>query len=157
METKITSIRVVAGILGISLLGIGFIAGEESFRADAYLDPVGVPTIGYGTTQGVKIGDKITREDAEAQLKQDASAAGDVIKRCVTVPLYQREYDAYVDFIYNVGESAFCKSTLVKKLNAEDYDGACNELSRWVYAKGQKLNGLVSRRERERKMCLGEN
>jgi len=145
----------IAGIL-VSAAVIAFIAGEEAFVGEAYLDPVGVPTIGYGTTSGVQIGDTITREEAEKRLIRDAGAAGAAIVRCVTVPLAQREYDAYVSFIYNVGEGAFCRSTLVKKLNAGDYEGACNELPRWVYAGGKKLRGLEIRREKERRMCLGE-
>ncbi|MDR0249827.1 MAG: lysozyme [Burkholderiales bacterium] len=145
----------IPGIL-ISAAVIAFIAGEESFVGNAYLDPVGIPTIGYGTTADVQMGDTITREEAEALLLRDAGAAGDDILRCVTVPLAQHEYDAYVSFIYNVGGGAFCRSTLLKKLNAGDYTGACNELPRWVYAGGQRLRGLELRRERERRMCLGE-
>ena len=78
------------------------------------------------------------------------------VRNCVTVPLHQHEFSAYVSFTYNVGVSAFCKSTLVKKLNAEDYDGACAELSNWVYGPGKKkLGGLVKRRAEERAICEG--
>lgn len=144
-------------IIGLlcSAAGIAFIAGEEGYVGEAYLDPVGVPTIGHGTTSGVKLGDKITRDEAKKLLLRDATYAGAAIKRCVKVPLYQNEYDAYVSFAYNVGGGAFCKSTLVRKLNERDYTGACNELLRWVYADGRKLPGLVERRARERRMCLG--
>ncbi|MDR0250185.1 MAG: lysozyme [Burkholderiales bacterium] len=135
---------------------IASIAGYEGYSDVAYLDSAGVPTIGYGTTQGIKLGDTITREFATELLQRDATYAGEAIKRCVSVPLYQHEYDAYVSFAYNVGGAAFCSSTLVKKLNAGDYVCACNELPRWVYAGGQRLRGLEIRREQERRMCLGK-
>ncbi|MDR0251546.1 MAG: lysozyme [Burkholderiales bacterium] len=146
------------GIIGLVLSAIGFgsLKVYEGYSETAYLDSAGVPTIGYGATSGVQTGDTITREEAEALLLRDAGVAGDAILRCVTVPLAQHEYDAYVSFAYNVGGGAFCKSTLVRKLNAGDYTGACNELQRWVYVGGQRLRGLELRRESERQMCLGE-
>jgi len=114
-----------------------------------------VPTIEFGTTEGVKAGDTITPPKAVEKAFRDVTKFEGAIKKCVRVPLYQYEYDAYVSFAYNVGPTAFCSSTLVKKLNAGDYEGACNELSRWVYAGGKKLKGLENRREAERKLCLG--
>nr|WP_276554179.1 lysozyme [Cupriavidus gilardii] len=77
------------------------------------------------------------------------------VNSCVRVPLTDGQRTAFVSFTYNVGRGAFCGSTLVRKLNAGDYVGACNELPRWVYAKGVKLPGLVNRREQERALCLG--
>ena len=87
------------------------------------------------------------------------------IKTCVTVPLTQNEYDAYVSFAYNVGRRAFCQSTLVKKLNLGDFKGACDELLRWRFFQGEDCalpenrrlcGGLVKRREAEYRQCLGE-
>jgi lysozyme len=114
-----------------------------------------VPTIGFGSTKGVKLGDTTTPDRALVVLLHDLNTHSNGIKACITVPLYQHEFDAYSSFAFNVGVNAFCKSTLVKKLNAGDYTGACNELSKWVYSGGRKYNGLVKRREQERKLCLG--
>jgi lysozyme len=143
-----------AGGFAVCVALLGMIAGHEGYSEEAYLDSAGVPTVGYGTTLGVKMGDTITREMAEALLMRDAEFAGEAVKRCVKAPLYQHEYDAYVSLTYNIGSGAFCRSTLVKKLNAGDYTGACNELPRWVYAGGKRLRGLEIRREKERQMCL---
>lgn len=113
--------------------------------------PGDVPTIGFGTTEGVKMGDRITPPVALGRALSDASKFEGAIKRCVTVPLHQYEYDAYFDLAYNIGGAAFCGSTLVKKLNAGDYAGACAEISRWV-----KQPQLAPRRARERAMCEGK-
>ena len=77
------------------------------------------------------------------------------VKRCVTVPLHPYEYEAFVSLTYNIGTSAFCKSTLVKKVNAEDYDGACKQILRWDKAGGQVVRGLTLRRDREYQTCIG--
>ena len=74
--------------------------------------------------------------------------------KCTKVPLNQNQYDALVSFTYNVGVGAYCGSTLVRKLNQGDYTGACNELRRWVYAGGKRVQGLANRREAERSLCL---
>jgi lysozyme len=144
------------GFFSVCVALLGVIAGYEGYSDDAYLDSAGVPTIGYGTTLGVKMGDTITRETAEAYLLRDTGYAGDAVARCVKVPLYPHEYRAYVSLAYNIGGGAFCKSTLVRKLNSGDYAGACNELPRWVYAGGKRLRGLEIRRADERRRCLGE-
>jgi lysozyme len=147
--------RAMIATLTLSAAGFLGIVGYESFRDTAYNDGVGVSTIGFGTTTGVKPGDRITVTEALARIKGDLTAAERALKRCVTVPLYQHEFDAYTSFIYNVGQTAFCGSTLVKRLNAGDYAGACAQLSRWIYAKGKKPGGLVKRRAAERALCEG--
>lgn len=72
---------------------------------------------------------------------------------CIKVPVSQNEYDAYLDFTYNVGVGAFCKSTLNKKLNAGDYEGACKELLKWDKADGVVQPGLTKRRKEEYEKC----
>lgn len=133
---------------------VGLLA-HEGYRQDAYLDSVGVPTVGFGTTDGVKLGDKTTVEKSLKRSIKDIMTYEAAVKQCVKVPLYQHEYDAYIQFSYNVGTAGFCKSTMVKKLNALDYTGACMEMNRWVYAGGKKLPGLIARRAKERDLCLG--
>lgn len=142
--------------LSLSALAFVGILVHEGYRENAYLDAVNVPTIGFGTTEGVKLGDRTTVERSLVRALDDADKIGKAIAKCITVPLYDHEWSAYVAFSYNVGPSAFCRSTLVKKLNAGDYAGACAELSRWTMAGGRELPGLVKRRADERRMCEGK-
>ena len=145
----------VAG-LSLSAVGLLTIAKWEGFSDKAYIPVVGdVPTIGFGSTEGVKMGDTITVPKALERLMRDVGVAESAIGRCVKVPLSQGEYTAFTSFSYNVGTSAFCSSTLVKKLNAGDYVGACAELKRWVYVDGRRVQGLVNRREAEYRLCMG--
>lgn len=142
---------------------IGLIASFEGFRNDAYLPHKDdVPTIGYGQTyyadgRKVRMGDYISEKEARTQLgelvKRDFVAK---IAECVDVPLTEGEFTAYVSLAYNIGSGAFCKSTLVKKLNAEDYDGACKEILRWNRSGGRVMQGLVKRRQAEYGLCIGK-
>lgn len=148
--------RTVVAALSLSATALVSLALHEGYREDAYIPvPGDVPTIGFGTTEGVKPGDKITPEKALARALKDAQKFEGALKQCVTVPLHQHEYDAYISFSYNVGSGAFCGSTLVRKLNAGDYTGACTELLRWTRAGGKVLPGLVKRRQDEYRKCMG--
>lgn len=132
------------------------IALEEGFTSKAVIPvPGDVPTIGFGTTEGVKRGDIITPERALVRLLQDADKFSEGVKKCASVPLYQYEFDAYVSLSYNIGTGAFCNSTLVKKLKIYDYEGACKEILKWDKFKGAPLKGLTHRRQREYKLCMG--
>lgn len=155
MDSKPTRMA-VSGILVAAATIVG-IAGFEGFREEAYVPVKGdVYTIGYGSTKGVKKGDRITPERALHRLLDEVdSEYAQGVRRCVKVPLYQYEFAAMVSITYNIGVNAFCNSTLVKKLNAGDYEGACSEFTKWVYVKGKKLNGLVKRRAEERAICEG--
>ena len=150
------NIRLGIGALGISATVLVSIALHEGYREEAYQDTVGVPTVGYGETAGVRMGDRTTPERALVTLLSSANRHADAIRSCIHVPLYQHEFDAYVSLAYNIGPGAFCKSTLLKKLNAKDYVGACAAIDDWVYAGGKKLPGLVKRRSLERAMCEGK-
>jgi lysozyme len=144
------------------------IAVHEGYREESYI-PVktdqgsDIPTIGYGTTINkdgtpVKLGQTITREEAWKLLEaQTNDKYANVIKKCIKVPLHQYEFDAYVSLSYNigVGKNGFCGSTLVKKLNAKDYAGACKEILRWDRFKGKPLKGLTNRRQIEYNKCMG--
>ena len=102
------------------------------------------------------MGDRITPPKALARALTDVQKFEGAPKQCVRVPLHQHEYDAFVSLAYNIGSRAFCSSTLVRKLNAGDYAGACAEIDRWVYAGGKRLSGLVKRRAEERARCEGK-
>jgi lysozyme len=135
--------------MSISPAGIALIQAHEGLRLSAYRDPVGIWTIGYGSTTGVHAGMKITRDQAILRLYHDVDNAEAAINGRVTVPLTQPQFDALVSFVFNVGAGAFRKSTLLKKLNAGDYAGATAEFPRWVKGGGKTLPGLVVRRAAE--------
>jgi lysozyme len=149
-------VRIQIAALGLSAAALVGIAVHEGYRGEAY-EPVkgDVPTIGFGTTEGVEMGDRITPERALIRLLNDANKFQNAVKRCAPVPMYQYEFDAYVSLTYNIGEGAFCKSTLVKKLNSGDYKGACQEILKWDKFKGRSLPGLTKRRQEEYQKCLG--
>ena len=148
--------RIVIGALTLSASALVGIAVHEGYRGEAYIPVKGdVPTIGFGTTDGVKPGDRIEPVQALVRKLADVQRFEGVLKECVRVPLHQHEYDAWMQFTYNVGPSAFCNSTALRKLNSGDYAGACDEMLRWVYVDGRKVQGLVNRREAERQLCLG--
>ena len=108
-----------------SVTALALSAVHEGYTDRAVIPVKGdVPTIGFGTTASVKLGDTTTPPQALARALKDVQQFEGALKNCVTVPLAQHEYDAYVSFSYNVGSRACCRSTLVKKLNAGDYAGA---------------------------------
>ena len=142
--------------LRLSAVALVSIAGWEGFKSVAYIPvPGDVPTIGFGTTKDVKMGDTIDPVTALQRKIRDVEKFEGAIKQCVHVPLTQHEYDAYLSLAYNIGSGAFCRSTLVRKLNAQDYEGACKEILRWDKFKGKPLQGLTNRRQAEFKQCMG--
>lgn len=149
--------RIHVAALSLSAAALVGIAVHEGYRDTAYLPtPNDVHTIGFGTTGGVKPGDKITPEGALIRLLSDADRHERDLKACIgNVALHQYEWDAYVSWAYNVGTGAACSSTLVRKLKAGDYAGACRELLRWTKQKGRELPGLVKRRQQEYTQCVG--
>lgn len=134
--------------------GINLIKRFEGLRLEAYRDSVGIPTIGYGHTHGVKMGDVITGAQADAFLRDDLQVAELTINTNVKVKLTQGQFDALASFVFNLGSGNFVKSTLLKKLNTGDYAGAADEFGKWVNAGGKKLPGLVKRRAAEREVFL---
>ena len=138
----------------ISSKGIDLIKSFEGLRLEAYLDSVDVPTIGYGHTRKVQLGQTITAEQAESFLMEDIHEFELAIQRLVYVPLSQNQFDAIVSFTFNVGIGNLKRSTLLKKLNAGNIAGAANEFNKWVYAGKEKLKGLVKRRDKERLLFI---
>lgn len=153
----ISKTRLAISACALSASGLVGILGYEGFSEKAYIPvPGDVPTIGFGTTEGVKLGDTITPEKAIERAFRDIQKTESAIHKCVHVPLSQGEYDAFNSLAYNIGTNAFCSSTLVKKLNARDYEGACAEIKRWVYVGKKKTQGLINRREKEYQTCIGK-
>lgn len=145
-------------VAGLALSAAAFVGilTSEGYREKAYTPVEGdVPTIGFGTTEGVKPGDTTTPIKAVRRALIDVAKFEGAIKQCVTAPLYQWEYDAYLSLSYNIGSRAFCGSTLVRKLNALDYAGACREILKWDRFQGRPLPGLTTRRQAEFKTCMG--
>lgn len=134
---------------------VELIKESEGLRLKAYLPtPNDVYTIGYGHTKTAEKGMVITLAGAEALLLHDLQWVETAIDMYVQVPLNQNQYDALASFIYNIGGTAFRKSTLLKKLNKKDYNGAANELLRWDKQKGKVLRGLTKRRQLEKDLFL---
>jgi len=143
---------------------------SEGLYLTAYPDPAsgGAPwTIGYGHTSGVKRGMRISLEQAEQFLTEDIATAEVIVRRAVTVPMSQGEFDACVHFVFNVGpgvtgkKDGFVKlrsgkpSTMLTKINAGDYAGAALEFRKWSFGAGKVMGGLVARRAKERAMFEG--
>jgi lysozyme len=143
----------------ISNAGISLIKEFEGCRLKAYQDSVGVWTIGYGWTQpvdGRKIGPGMVIDQATAErlLKCGLVQYEQGVNQLVKVRITQGQFDALVSFAYNLGLRSLSTSTLLRKLNAGDKQGAANELGKWVNAGGVKLAGLVKRRAAERELFL---
>ncbi|QCO05435.1 lysozyme [Azospirillum argentinense] len=128
----------------------------EGLYLKAYLCPAGVPTIGYGHTAGVRMGQTINGLQAEVFLRADMADAAAQVDRLVTVPLTDQQRGALASFVFNLGAGALRDSTLLRLLNQRDYAGAAKEFPKWVYAtvngKKVQLDGLKKRRAAEREL-----
>lgn len=126
----------IAGLV-FSAAGLIGLAVSEGYRDTAYIPTKGdVPTLGFGSTTRqdgtpVQMGDRTDPVQALQRKARDIEKFEGALKTCVRVPLYQAEYDGYVDLAYNIGSGAFCSSTIVKRLNAGDYAGACDAILMW--------------------------
>jgi len=131
----------------VSNLGVDLIKSFESLRLNAYIDDVGVLTIGYGHTKTVYPGQSISEAQANALLIADLADAVSDVHRQVSVPLNQQQFDALVSFVFNLGGGSLKSSNGISKaLAARNYDYVPNEMSRWVNGNGVPLNGLIRRR-----------
>lgn len=138
----------------VSDTGIALIQEFEGLKLTAYRDPVGIWTIGYGHTRTARAGMRITNEQAVALMREDLAMFERCVERAVLAKINQNQFDALVSWAYNVGCGAMAKSTLIRKLNAGDRDGAADELLRWNKAGGKVLAGLSRRRRAERELFL---
>jgi len=139
----------------ISATGIELLKQFEGCRLTAYQDSVGVWTIGFGTTAGVKEGQTISQVKAEEYLRFDLAIFEKAVTESLKVPVNQNQFDALVSFTYNVGVSAFRSSTLLNLINEKtDKKVVAAEFSKWVKAGNQTLPGLVSRRKAESELFL---
>lgn len=155
LNPKIAKILAGFGLSAAAIMaGSGTVSFFEGKANTAYPDPVGIVTICYGETRGVKKGDYKTDEECLESLASELVEHEKGMLKVVKVPLSTKEQAAYLSFTYNLGVKSFTNSTLLKKLNSSDRVGACNELLRWNKANGKVLNGLTKRRQEENKLCL---
>lgn len=146
-----------AGALtAVGILCVAVVAKHEGLRTAAYRDPVGIPTVCFGETRGVKMGDKYTVAQCKDMLGKRLMEFEDGVERCIKNPaaIPDKSWVVFISFAYNVGTGAFCKSSVARKANAGDLRGACDALLAWTKAGGRTLKGLVTRRQQERKLCL---
>lgn len=145
--------------MSVSNKGVDLICEFEGKRLAAYDDGVGVWTIGFGTIKypnGVRVkkGDTCTLEQAKEYMRHDLIEFEHTVNSSVKVPLNQNQFDALVSLAYNIGSNAFKSSTLVKKLNTGDYQGAADQFNVWINAGGKRMQGLVNRRDKEKLLFL---
>lgn len=135
-------------------LAIAVVGAFEGYSATAYPDIIGVPTICYGETKGVHLGDKATRAQCDEKLSSRLVEFNEGVNSCINVDLPDSRRVAFVSLAYNIGTAAFCKSTVVRKINAGDVAGSCDAILMWNKAGGSVRNGLTQRRKKERELCL---
>lgn len=148
--------KLIALGLSSSLATAGvFIANSEGLVLGTYVDPVGILTSCFGhTSKELRVGEKFTEDQCLSQLAKDLEVRNSYLDKLVKVDISPEERVAYLSFTYNLGSANLGKSTLLKKLNNGDHVGACNELTKWVYSRGIKFKGLVTRRQAEKELCL---
>lgn len=143
----------------MKVVNVDAIKEHEGLRLVAYLDSVGVWTIGYGDTgPDVVKGLTITKAQAEERLRKRLVEFEGYVNRAVKVKLTQNQFDALVSLVYNIGPTNFNSSTLLRKLNAGDYAGAADQFLVWnkgrVGGKLQVIDGLTNRRKKERQLFV---
>ena len=159
--------RVWAGVAVLSAAGIVSVVMEEDYRDVAYDDGVGVWTYGIGMTTRddgtpVQPGDRTTVPHALNRTLKHIEGVEAMLRKCIKVPVSQNEWDFAVIVSYNIGQKAFCESSMVKRWNAGDYAGGCAAIKMYTMAQGRDCRirenncyGLVARREREYALCMG--
>ena len=135
-------------------IAVSAVCAYEGLSLTEYPDIAGIPTICYGETKGVHKGDTATKDQCDAKLAARLVEFNEGVNSCVTANLTDTQRAAMVSLSYNIGVSAFCKSTVVRRINASDVVGACNAILMWDRVKGVRVQGLTNRREKEREMCL---
>jgi len=146
----------------INAAGLEIIKSFEGYSSNVYLDPIGIPTIGYGSiwdSHGHRVTinhPSISKDEGEILLRNEIKHVERAIEKLTEVPLTSNEFSALCSFTYNVGSGNYQASTLRNKLNDDDYDGAADEFPKWRRAGGRILKGLVRRREAEQELFLEE-
>lgn len=148
--------KVTGSIVGAAMICTPLVAQFEGLWTTAKPDKLayGLPTVCYGETEGVKVGDTYTKAECDAMLAKKLPRYLKSALSCINVPVSDKQLAAYGSLTYNIGEKAFCRSTVVNRLNSGDYIGSCNAMMSWVNAGGKRVQGLANRRAKERELCL---
>ena len=141
----------------ISKEGLALIKKFEGCKLESYKCAAGVWTIGYGSTKGIKEGMSISQEEADNLLLEDVAVFEDNVLDAVTMPLSQHQFDALVSWTFNLGGANLKASTMLKKLNAGEYEEVPAQMKRWNKAGGKVLQGLIRRREAEALLFEGKD
>lgn len=144
----------LAGTVGAA--AIALVGAWEGLRLTAYRDVVGIPTVCYGETYGVKMGDKHTKAECDQMLLASLKKHERGMRKCLRDPdaIPAKSYVAFVSLTYNIGVGGFCRSTAAKRLNRGDVKGACDAATWFKKAGGRTIRGLVNRRAAEHRLCL---
>ena len=137
-----------------AVICISAVCAEEGIRTVAYKDVVGIPTVCFGETKGVHLGDKYTAEQCKDMLDPRIEEFGAGVDACIHHPLSDTRKAAFVSFAYNAGVSAFCHSGVAREENNHHPAAACKEMLRWNMAGGKVVQGLVNRRKEEFDLCM---
>lgn len=140
----------------ISQEGLSLIKKFEGCELEAYKCAAGVLTIGYGSTKDVKEGDTLTQEEADKLLLKDVEVFETAVNDAVEVSMSQSQFDALVSWTFNLGSGSLNSSTMLKKLNNQEYDEVPSQIKRWNKAGGKVLQGLIRRREAEALLYEGK-
>ncbi|BAQ16110.1 lysozyme [Methyloceanibacter caenitepidi] len=142
---------------------VALVGAWEGLRTKAYRDAVGVPTVCFGETRGVKMGDRYTVDECKAMLGDGLADFEQGIRKCLKAPdrIPDKTYVAFLSLAYNIGQWGFCKSSVARYVNAyadshrmSDLRRACDRLLAFNKAGGRKLQGLVNRRRDEHRLCM---
>jgi lysozyme len=141
----------------LSPAGLDLLKRFEGFRSQTYFDVAGLATIGYGhcVLADERFSNGLTEPQAEQLLAGDVRAAELVVRALVKTPVTQAQFDALVDFVFNLGAGRLAGSTLLKKLNSGEYEAAAGQLLRWDHAGGAEIAGLKARRQAEFELWSG--
>lgn len=135
---------------------VALIGGWEGLRTVAYRDVVGIPTVCFGETRGVKMGDRYSVDECKAMLGDGLAEFEQGMRKCLKAPdqIPAKSYVSFLSLSYNIGTGAFCGSTVARRANAGDVRGACNAIPMWNKAGGRVVQGLVNRRKDEHRICI---
>lgn len=140
------------------VMAVGLVGAWEGLRTVAYPDRLagGIPTVCFGETRGVKLGDSYTIEECKVMLGDALADFEAGMRKCLKAPdaIPDKPYVSFLSLSYNIGTGAFCRSTVARRANAGDLAGACDAITRFNRAGGKVIKGLVNRRAAERKLCL---
>lgn len=150
MKKSLVAIVGATAASGLMLL----VPAQEGTVNKTYRDIGGVLTYCTGATENAIWGKTYTKAECAAQLDKDLARHAEGVMGCVHAPLTDGQKIAFVDAAYNIGIGAFCGSSMAKKANAGDMQGACDALLLWNKAGGKVINGLTARRQKERELCL---